>query len=185
MDSIAKVDVGFIYQYVTCVHVLAGPSASDLGVRLEACSTKAAVNFQSGTIQQGQGQTSNVQIRNLGNRNLLCCGALCYGREGPALGHCAILNTCCACIILLSSACKMIISSTHNNLHRTDFNDPSCSVKENTAKTIRPTLMKRDAHILNAEVADIMFVKRDHCTALWAVQHPSMTPSSLLGLLGE
>ena len=24
-----------------------------------------------------------------------------------------------------------------------------------------------------------LFVKRDHCTALWAVQHPSMTPTDL------
>ena len=28
------------------------------------------------------------------------------------------------------------------------------------------------------------FVKRDQCTALCAVQHPSMTPTSLLGLGG-
>ena len=27
-------------------------------------------------------------------------------------------------------------------------------------------------------------VKRDHCTALRAVQHPSMTPTSLLGVWG-
>ena len=25
-----------------------------------------------------------------------------------------------------------------------------------------------------------MCVKRDHCTALWAVQHPSMTPTGFL-----
>ena len=31
----------------------------------------------------------------------------------------------------------------------------------------------------------IMFVKRDHCTALWAVQHPSMTPTSFLVGWGE
>ena len=28
------------------------------------------------------------------------------------------------------------------------------------------------------------YVKRDHCTALRAMQHPSMTPTSLLGVWG-
>ena len=27
-----------------------------------------------------------------------------------------------------------------------------------------------------------LFVKRDHCTALWAVQHPSMTPTGFVCL---
>ena len=29
-----------------------------------------------------------------------------------------------------------------------------------------------------------IYVKRDHCTALRAMQHPSMTPTSLLGVWG-
>ena len=28
------------------------------------------------------------------------------------------------------------------------------------------------------------FIKREHCTALRAMQHPSMTPTSLLGVWG-
>ena len=31
----------------------------------------------------------------------------------------------------------------------------------------------------------LTFIKRDHCTSLRAVQHPSMTPTRLLGLWGE
>ena len=27
------------------------------------------------------------------------------------------------------------------------------------------------------------FVKRDHCTALWAVQHPSMTPTGFVSVV--
>ena len=29
-----------------------------------------------------------------------------------------------------------------------------------------------------------VFVKRDHCTALWAVQHPNMTPTSFFSVVG-
>ena len=31
--------------------------------------------------------------------------------------------------------------------------------------------------------ARLSFVKRDHCTALWAVQHPSMTPTGFVSVV--
>ena len=37
----------------------------------------------------------------------------------------------------------------------------------------------------NARLLGVPFVKRDHCTALWAVQHPSMAPTSFLVGWGE
>ena len=45
--------------------------------------------------------------------------------------------------------------------------------------------MGRGGEEIGGEDFEILLVKRDHCTALLAVQHPSMTPTSFLVGWGE